>query len=109
MVPRTSVKSGQLGLGPAAGSVLTYATSLPGLDHRDLSSDLEVLVDLSEVALVPLLAALALLAFAINWAVTRGSAALRSLLVVALSSTAAAVGRSASIDIAVARTIAGCP
>ncbi|MBX3285382.1 MAG: hypothetical protein KF703_08585 [Actinobacteria bacterium] len=91
VVPRTSVKSGQLGLGPAAGSVLTYATSLPGLDHRDLSSDLEVLVDLSEVALVPLLAALALLAFAINWAVTRGSAALRSLLVVALSSTAAAV------------------
>lgn len=93
LVPHTSVKPGRLGLGPAVGSVLTYATSLPGIDRRDLSGDLEVLVPFSKVSVPSLVVGLAVLALAVNWAITRGSAALRSLLAVsAMAGVVAAIG-----------------
>lgn len=93
VVPHTSVKPGRLGLGPAVGSVLTYGTSLPGIDHRDFSGDLEVLVPFGQVAVLPLVAGLASFALAVNWAITRGSAALRSLLAVVVTAVvAAAIG-----------------
>lgn len=90
VIHHTSVKPGRLGIGPAVGSVLTYATSLPGIDQRDFTGDLEQLVDVSQVSLLPLVLGLVLLGLAVNWAITRGSAALRSLLAVAVVSAAAA-------------------
>jgi len=90
LIHYASVKDGRLGISPAIGSLLTYATSIPGIDHRGFAGDIEVLVRFSQVAVIPLILGLAMVGFAINWAITRGSAALRSILVVAAGAIVAA-------------------
>jgi len=90
LIHYASVKGGGLGLGPAVGSVVTYATSLPGIDNRDFTRDIEVLVRISQISVIPLAIGLTAVALVINWAVTRGSAALRSLLLVVAGSTVVA-------------------